>query len=172
MTKAAERKAWTDFVEAGGAAIDIQPVRVTSINFTVECEAIPQGSMRGVCTTRSDGSPVTVLKADNPRTHGYRDQLGFGALRARSKAGFHEVFAAAGVPVRLCITFVFERPKSAPASRTRPTVKPDLDKLTRSSCDALTGVLWADDAQVVEISVNKIYGSPERVIVSVQLVEE
>ncbi|MGA9668433.1 MAG: RusA family crossover junction endodeoxyribonuclease [Terracidiphilus sp.] len=169
-----QRQAWTDFVERGRdaqAAVDAL-CRPKKIDFTVECEAIPQGSMKAVCTTKADGSPLAVLGADNPRTHAYRNQVGFAALHARSMAGVHEIFAAAGVPVRVCVTFVFQKPKSAPASRTRPTVKPDLDKLARSTTDALTGVLWADDAQVVEYSLNKIYGTLEHVQVSVQLVEE
>ena len=35
----------------------------------------------------------------------------------------------------------------------------------------MTGVLYADDAQVVELSVRKHYGSPERVEVSVAVLE-
>lgn len=37
-------------------------------------------------------------------------------------------------------------------------VKPDRTKLTRSTEDALTGIVWADDAQVVAGSTTKTYG--------------
>lgn len=37
------------------------------------------------------------------------------------------------------------------------TVKPDTDKLIRSTLDALTGVAYDDDSQVVNISACKIY---------------
>lgn len=128
--------------------------------------------MSGICTTRADGTPVTVLKADNPRTHGYRNVVGFAALRARAAAGVHEVFAGAQIPVRVAVTFVFERPKTAPATRTRPSVKPDYDKLARSTMDALTGVLWVDDGQIVDAELHKIYGTPARVQITVELLQE
>lgn len=146
--------------------------KVRQIDFTVECKAAPQGSMSGIAITRPDGSLSTILKADNPRTHPYRDQVGWAALRARSKAGINEVFAAAHVPVRVSITFVFEKPKSAEASRWLPAYKPDLDKLTRSTMDGMTKILYADDDQVCSAEQNKIYGTPECVHVSVQLMEQ
>jgi Holliday junction resolvase RusA-like endonuclease len=72
-------------------------------------------------------------------------------------------------PLAVSVVFIMPRPKwhfgtggnsgkvksSAPM---HPTTKPDATKLWRSTEDALTGVLWLDDAQVVEQSVKKIYG--------------
>lgn len=173
MSRTAERAAWTSFVESGAACPNAPSSRrVTSIDFIVDTRPIPQGSMGGICTTRDDGTPVTVLKADNPRTHPYRRLVGFAALQARAAAGIYEIFAARDVPVRVAMTFVFVKPKSAPASRTRPVVKPDYDKLARSTTDAMTGVLWVDDDQVVDADLHKIYGPVEQVVISVQLVEE
>ena len=40
----------------------------------------------------------------------------------------------------------------------RPVTKPDTTKLLRSTEDALTGILWADDAQIVEQHASKHYG--------------
>jgi Holliday junction resolvase RusA-like endonuclease len=71
-------------------------------------------------------------------------------------------------PLRLGMQFRILRPKghwgsgrnaatlkqSAP---THPTVKPDLTKLVRATEDALTGVLWRDDTQVVAGIYSKIY---------------
>jgi crossover junction endodeoxyribonuclease RusA len=37
------------------------------------------------------------------------------------------------------------------------TKKPDVDKLFRALSDALTGIVWRDDAQVCISSINKIY---------------
>jgi Holliday junction resolvase RusA-like endonuclease len=64
-------------------------------------------------------------------------------------------------PLAASMTFTFARPRghfgtgrnagfvkaSAPV---RPHTKPDLSKLVRSTEDALTGLVWADDARVVE----------------------
>jgi Holliday junction resolvase RusA-like endonuclease len=173
MSQQAERQAWTAFVEG---AINAQRAvdalcKPKTINFTVDTKPIPQGSMSGICTTNAAGKPVTVLKADNKLTHGFRNLVGHYALQARAAAGIHEIWAGQHVPVRVCLTFVFKRPKSAPA-RIYHTVKADIDKLTRSCHDAMSGILYVDDAQVVSAEQTKIYGEPERVQISVQLVGE
>ena len=68
-------------------------------------------------------------------------------------------FAQRGVPVSVAATFRLQRPKSAPKRITSPTTKPDLDKLTRSLLDALTGVLWADDSQVETLDIGKRFAT-------------
>lgn len=55
--------------------------------------------------------------------------------------------------------------KGAPSSNWRPypTVKPDVLKLARSTEDALTGILWADDAIVVcQINTKQYCGPGDR----------
>jgi len=42
-----------------------------------------------------------------------------------------------------------------------PTTKPDVDKVARAVLDALTSVVYVDDAQVTTLIVAKAYGSPE-----------
>ena len=63
--------------------------------------------------------------------------------------------------VMLDVTFVRERPKSLP-KRTTPahTKYPDLSKLVRAIEDALTGIVWHDDSQVVETHSRKRYAEP------------
>ena len=71
-------------------------------------------------------------------------------------------------PLRLEVTFVMPRPLShrkkdgsiatgAPATHT---VKPDATKLLRAIEDALTGIAWVDDAQIVVQYVMKRYAEP------------
>ncbi len=176
LSQRAERQAWTDFVERGQKAQEavdaiIRPVR---LNFTVVGKAAPQGSMKGVAITRNDGSPGTIFMSDNPHTHPYRKEVAWEALRARTAAGLlNQLFAPAPLAVRMGLTFVFLRPKSAPKTRAYPVVKPDLDKLVRSTCDALKGVIWDDDSQLVGFdTLEKIYGDAECVHVCVRLAEE
>ena len=38
-----------------------------------------------------------------------------------------------------------------------PATKPDADNITKAVCDAVNGIVWKDDAQVVELSVKKWY---------------
>lgn len=68
-------------------------------------------------------------------------------------------------PLKVRFEFVLPRPKGhlgakglKPSAPAWPTVKPDALKLTRSSEDALTGVVWRDDAQIVQESIEKRYG--------------
>lgn len=83
--------------------------------------------------------------------------------------------------VRVHATFHFPRPRShygtgrnaAVVKKTAPTavaVRPDLDKLTRALLDALTGVAWRDDSQVVALNVAKVY-TAERPHVAVVVTE-
>lgn len=58
--------------------------------------------------------------------------------------------------VEFHVEFVIPRRKAAPKGRTDPhTRKPDGDKLLRAVWDALTHVVWVDDAQVVRWSGSK-----------------
>lgn len=45
-----------------------------------------------------------------------------------------------------------------PSASVHPTVRPDATKLWRAAEDALTGILWQDDAQIVQQTVTKRYG--------------
>lgn len=60
--------------------------------------------------------------------------------------------------VAVTVDFQFIRPKSV-SVRKRPdmTVKPDIDKLIRAVLDALTGVAYKDDSQVIMVTATKHY---------------
>ena len=74
-------------------------------------------------------------------------------------------------PVAVHLWFRFPRPAShyLPANGRRPApelrvdapefvgTKPDADKVARAALDALTGVVWIDDSQVVRLVVEKRY---------------
>jgi len=53
------------------------------------------------------------------------------------------------------ITFRVKRPKTV--KRDFPTVAPDLDKYIRGVLDALTGIGYNDDSQVIDIKAEKVY---------------
>lgn len=65
-------------------------------------------------------------------------------------------FLPKGVPVYVCVGFEFEPP--AKLVRATPCVRPDLDKLQRALLDALTGVCYEDDGQVIDVHAWKTYG--------------
>ena len=74
-------------------------------------------------------------------------------------------------PVSVEITCVRELPKSRPKSVDWEvdTFKPDVDNIAKNVLDALNGLAWDDDSQVVELRVRKMprRREPERLIVSI-----
>lgn len=61
--------------------------------------------------------------------------------------------------VQVEITATLLPPKSI--RRSHPTVKPDWDNIGKLVCDALNGVCWRDDSQIVSGTVIKTYGQRE-----------
>lgn len=50
----------------------------------------------------------------------------------------------------------------------RPTVKPDLDNYIKSALDGLNGILWADDARIVDLYAHKYYSDRPRIEITVR----
>lgn len=82
-------------------------------------------------------------------------------------------------PVHLWLTFVFPRPKSMTRKRGEnprawKSTKPDIDNVYKSLADALTGIAWVDDSQVVWLNVQKCVAAADeqsRVEVRIETVE-
>ena len=143
------------------------------LNLTVYGRPQPAGSKRAF-VNRSTGkvSVVDASKGSRP----WKQEVTATALEAW---GPHAI--AEQGPVVLDLRFFLARPKghyrtgknahllkaSAPEY---PTGKPDTLKLTRAVEDALTGLAYKDDAQVVHQVASKHYGSPERCEIRVRTV--
>lgn len=67
-----------------------------------------------------------------------------------------------GRGVSVSVMYSFARPKGRDRKRADPCVRPDVDKLSRALLDALTGIAYDDDGQVVALSVRKIYSDKIR----------
>ena len=91
----------------------------------------------------------------------------------------HRAMAGAGLmafPVALSLIVLHPIPKSwskrrqeaALAGTERTTTKPDADNVAKVVADACNGVVWVDDAQVVELSVSKRYSATPGVMVEVR----
>jgi len=62
-------------------------------------------------------------------------------------------------PVCISLTFYLPRPKSAPRRVVHPATRPDLSKLVRSVEDALTGIVYRDDAQIMSLTAIKAFAT-------------
>ena len=61
-------------------------------------------------------------------------------------------------PLSVSVDFYITRPKSVSVKkRPFPTVKSDLDNYEKALLDALNGIVWKDDSQIVEIRARKLY---------------
>lgn len=136
------------------------------ISFTVYGHPEPQGSTKAFIPK---GWSRAVITSDNKKLKPWRQQLSASAEAALSENGGELLAKPAGV--RLAVCFYFEKPASVPRSRVLPSVKPDIDKLTRALMDALTGTIFEDDAQVTDIVVAKRYGIPERAEIQIEIVQ-
>lgn len=147
---------------------------LTHLEFTVLGRPQPKGSKR-VLPIRSRtrvGDRRIVMVDSNKNAAPWETRVGEVALRTAT-GGETAAVELLNEPVALEVEFLFSRPRghygvgrninriraSAPAYLT---AKPDVDKLCRCVLDALTGTLFRDDAQVVELLARKGYGEPER----------
>lgn len=59
--------------------------------------------------------------------------------------------------LRLELEFYFVKPKSAPKNRVFPTVKIDIDNLTKLVCDSMNKIVYHDDCQIIDLIAKKRY---------------
>lgn len=143
------------------------------LSFTCYAKPEPQGSARGFVMKGKWGrQDRVVITSANKKLKPYRQELTSTALAMLSAEDREKPLAGKHVPVRMDFVFYFEKPPSVPKKRVDVVVKPDLDKIVRSTIDALTGVLYLDDAQVVEFTARKSYGLPPRAEISITILDE
>jgi Holliday junction resolvase RusA-like endonuclease len=53
------------------------------------------------------------------------------------------------------------------AGAIRPVTRPDCDNYSKSILDALTGLAWVDDSQIVQLNIGKFYSEKPRVEIEV-----
>ena len=83
------------------------------------------------------------------------------------------------MPLKVIINAYYEIPKSASKKKRaqmldgelRPTKKPDADNIAKIICDALNGIAYRDDAQVVTCIINKRYSEEPSVSVEIEEIE-
>lgn len=132
------------------------------VDFRVYGTPKPQGSKRHV------GNGIMVESAGAPLKT-WREDVKLAALRER-----RELDAPLDGPLHLRVLFYLARPqghsgtgrnegKLRSSAPPYPHRKPDIDKLLRSTLDAIsTAQLWADDARVCDLVAVKRYACDEQ----------
>ena len=147
------------FPEIGLCAMKVD--RTNRVCFTVHGEPAPGGS-KSAFLHRSTGR-IVVTDAGGKRTKEWRSSV---AAAARIAMGPREVLTP---PIGITMVFRMQRPKShlTPRGALRigspvlPISRPDATKLLRSTEDALTGIVWGDDAHIAEQWIYRIYARPD-----------
>ena len=142
------------------------------VTFTVNGEPATSGSKRAF-VYKKDGRYHAAVTADNTKQKPYQALVHQLALDAMGKRKPFEG------PVRLVVVIYRRRPQAHHVSsdRQKPvrehspvwvTTKPDGLKVVRAIEDAMSGVVYHDDSQVVEHQIQKMYSERHYTVVTVQ----
>lgn len=151
------------------------------MNITISCTM----HREGVCKLITFEVPQQAVSTPRPRAVRRGNHIGMvsGSAASRDFALLVRMTASEAYdgppvqfPVRVDIDFIFARPKNLiwktkPMPREWKTTKPDRDNLDKTILDALTGLIWRDDSQVVDGRIRKMIASGDeqpRVIVTIQ----
>ncbi len=126
------------------------------IEFFVPGIARPGGSKRGFYVQKLKR---VVMTPANKKTKPWMDTVRWYAMKAWNRRPLLEG------AIQCNMTFLILRPKShrkksgglTKSAPRYPTPRPDTTKLVRSTEDALTGVIWRNDSQVVVQHNKKVY---------------
>lgn len=133
---------------------------------------VPKGSMKGFVAQWRPGQTqrprAVVSDSKSAELKALVRDIRDVALRELNALGLP---CAQGQPFELLLVFYLPRPggdfskatgEILPSARCTPWAKPDLDKLTRATKDALTGLVWDDDARVVRSVLEKRFSTRTR----------
>ena len=152
-----------------------------AITFTVYGKPQPAGSKRSMLLrgkggrlilNKTTGEPIINTVDDNDKAVGWKSSIAAAARQA---------FRGSLLRGPLAVKFVFYRPRpgghyskatgllnKTGRETPQPISKPDVLKLARCAEDALTGVVWLDDAQITKEIIEKEWGEPARVEITIR----
>lgn len=130
---------------------------------TIPGEPVAQGRGRAVRI----GAGMRVI--DPAKSRSWKGVAAMFMQQARNAAG---VFAPMDGPLDVTVVATWATLKSAP-KKNPPVYKvsrPDGDNVLKAVLDAGNGILWADDAMCVRLSVEKRYGAVPSVMVEIRTI--
>ena len=125
---------------------------MTVLSMVLPFTAQPQGSKKVFMV---NNKPVLVEVSKDLKAN----RLKLTQLIIASCAEQGWTMVPAQTPVSVSISFFIRKPASV--KRNYPAVRPDVDKLARFVLDAASGVIYEDDAQVINLDLSKQYGDQD-----------
>lgn len=138
----------------------------SEVYFVVEGEVVPWKRPRFNCRTRHvfEDSKVKAYK-EKVRT-AYLNEVPIQPMRWEKD-----------IPISAIVNIYFEIPKSASKKakseyllNKRPTKRPDSDNLYKGITDALNGIAYYDDSQIVETIIRKFWSETPKAEVTLRSV--
>lgn len=138
-----------------------------TVEFTVYGIAAPAGSK----TTGVSKAGTRFVRDSNPASQHWKTEVAAAAGKMMEEL---QLGCLEG-PLGLDLQFYRPRPKNHFGSKGNlllgkpkfPIGRPDSTKLTRAVEDAMTGIVYKDDSQIVYQTIGKRWGEPARVTVRV-----
>lgn len=140
-----------------------------SCTFTVRGTPAPKGSSRAFF--KAGMKRAVVVKDNSERQKGWEQAVRDAIAVDLFDGAMPEVPLFVDTAIAVTITFHMARPaghwgkgKNAgrllPSAPPRPRVKPDIDKLARSTLDAMTGSILDDDSRIADLTLAKRWAEP------------
>ncbi|GGH17128.1 RusA family crossover junction endodeoxyribonuclease [Paenibacillus segetis] len=135
------------------------------IQFTVYGEPVAQGRPRA----STQGGFVKLY--DPAKSRDYKDYVRLAAVEHAPAALIEGPIGMALTVYRSMPKYLSKYPKKASAAERGeilPTSKPDTDNYLKGVKDALKGVIWKDDSQVVDVFARKRYSARPRIEIKIK----
>ena len=131
------------------------------VSFTVVIDPMAQPRIKARRMGRHANAPIQIYTPQNARVKEYKAAIAAAYIEA---VGAEDAGHLANRDVFLSVSFVINRPQAMCSSKLPDTninhnKKPDLDNMLKAVMDALNGVAWSDDSNVVRITSDKKYAS-------------
>ena len=132
--------------------------------FTVFGEPVGKGRPRFA----KRGNFVSTYTPQKTKT--YEDEIRLMAKAAMGASEALETPVTVAIYIRVGIpaSFSKQKRKDALANIERPTKKPDIDNIAKCFLDAMNGIVYLDDKQVVSLHITKVYAETPAVEVMVK----
>lgn len=140
------------------------------LKFEVVGEPVAQARPRVVRTKTG------VRGIDPAKSKNYKAWVKFCALNAFRKLETKEPKKLMAAPLKVKLLIYRSIPRSdsnklkiqKQNNDVLPTVKPDIDNVFKAVTDALTGIIWQDDKQIVNAEIAKRFSSMPRVEIEIE----
>ena len=109
----------------------------------------------------------------NKQTFDSKSAIGISASQAMGSSKPLETPLAVFLYIRLPVpkSYSKKRTEACLSGFEHPTKKPDIDNVAKAFLDAMNGIIYKDDTQVIQLHVNKVYALESGVDVMVKEIE-